>query len=94
MTRLDRQELDWQRAAPADLEEGSAYLEVAVGPDDQILMRESNDPETVVVTTRAKWDAFIKGVKAGEFDDFADLTETGALETGTTETGTDEPAGK
>ncbi|GDY55401.1 hypothetical protein SVIO_060240 [Streptomyces violaceusniger] len=45
-------------------------------------MRESNDPETVVVTTRAKWDAFIKGVKAGEFDDFADLTET------------DEPAGK
>ncbi|MBP8539681.1 DUF397 domain-containing protein [Streptomyces sp. MK37H] len=83
MTRLDWQELDWQRAAPADLPEGTAYLEVAVGPDDQILMRESNDPETVVVTTRAKWDAFIKGVKAGEFDDFADLTETE----------TDEPAG-
>ncbi|MEU4897713.1 DUF397 domain-containing protein [Streptomyces sp. NPDC044780] len=75
MTRLDWQDLDWQRAAPADSEEGIAYLEVAVGPDDQILMRESNDPETVVVTTRAKWEAFIKGVKAGEFDDFADLTE-------------------
>ncbi|MGW5698040.1 hypothetical protein ACWEWX_46670, partial [Streptomyces asiaticus] len=38
MTRLDWQELDWQRAAPADLPEGAAYLEVAVGPDDQILM--------------------------------------------------------
>ncbi|MCG0287747.1 DUF397 domain-containing protein [Streptomyces sp. PSAA01] len=82
MTRRDWQELDWQRAAPDDSEEGHAYLEVAVGPDDQILMRESNDPETVVVTTRTKWEAFIKGVKAGEFDDFADLAEA------------DEPAGK
>ncbi|AQA13167.1 DUF397 domain-containing protein [Streptomyces samsunensis] len=82
MTRRDWRELDWQRAAPDDIEEGSAYLEVAVGPDDQILMRESNDPETVVVTTRAKWEAFLKGVKAGEFDDFADLTES------------DDPAGK
>ncbi|WP_438493764.1 DUF397 domain-containing protein [Streptomyces asiaticus] len=90
MTRLDRQELDWQRAAPADLPEGAAYLEVAVGPDDQILMRESNDPETVVVTTRAKWDAFIKGVKAGEFDDFADLTEDDVADP----TETDEPAGQ
>ncbi|AQW52372.1 DUF397 domain-containing protein [Streptomyces violaceusniger] len=82
MTRRDWQELDWQRAAPADSEEGRAYLEVAEGPDDQIMMRESNDPETVVVTTRTKWEAFIKGVKAGEFDDFADLAET------------DEPTGK
>ncbi|MFC9227083.1 DUF397 domain-containing protein [Streptomyces hygroscopicus] len=75
MTRLDWQELDWLRAAPADSEEGAPYIEVAVGPDDQILMRESNDPGTVVVTTRAKWEAFIKGVKAGEFDDFAELAE-------------------
>ncbi|GAA0905726.1 MULTISPECIES: DUF397 domain-containing protein [Streptomyces violaceusniger group] len=98
MTRLDRQELDWQRAAPADLPEGAAYLEVAVGPDDQILMRESNDPETVVVTTRAKWDAFIKGVKAGEFDDFADLTEDDVADLTKDDvadpTETDEPAGQ
>ncbi|MBT2381426.1 DUF397 domain-containing protein [Streptomyces sp. ISL-111] len=36
----------------------------------QILMRESDDPGTVAVTSREKFAAFIKGVKAGEFDHF------------------------
>ncbi|WP_039938176.1 DUF397 domain-containing protein [Streptomyces himastatinicus] len=65
-------QLDWQRASTDEDEGAGAYLEVAAGPDGQIYMRESNDPETVVVTTQAKWDAFLKGVKAGEFDDFAE----------------------
>lgn len=65
-------QLDWQRASIDEDEGAGAYLEVAAGPDGQIYMRESNDPETVVVTTQAKWDAFLKGVKAGEFDDFAE----------------------
>ncbi|MFD7507578.1 DUF397 domain-containing protein [Streptomyces sp. NPDC059850] len=65
-------QLDWQRASIDEDEEAGAYLEVAAGPDGQIYMRESNDPETVVVTSQAKWEAFLKGVKAGEFDDFAE----------------------
>ncbi|MET7764677.1 DUF397 domain-containing protein [Streptomyces sp. NPDC005336] len=65
-------QLDWQRASPAEGEEGAAYLEVAAGPDGRIHLRESTDPDTVVVTTQAKWEAFLKGVKAGEFDDFAE----------------------
>ncbi|MDW6061721.1 MULTISPECIES: DUF397 domain-containing protein [unclassified Streptomyces] len=65
-------QLDWQRAATPEDGEQEAYLEVAAGPDGRIYMRESNDPDNIVVTTQAKWEAFIKGVKAGEFDDFAE----------------------
>ncbi|MFF9643334.1 DUF397 domain-containing protein [Kitasatospora aureofaciens] len=33
-------------------------------------IRESDDPTTVVTTTRAKLHAWISGAKAGEFDHF------------------------
>lgn len=36
-----------------------------------ILLRESDDPEVVVRTSRKKLRAFLAGAKAGEFDDFA-----------------------
>ncbi|MFH8366474.1 DUF397 domain-containing protein [Streptomyces sp. NPDC018031] len=65
-------ELDWQRAEPEDGTEPESYLEVAAGPDGRVYMRETRDPDTVVVTTQAKWEAFLKGIKAGEFDDFAE----------------------
>ena len=54
-------QLDWQRASADEDEEAGAYLEVAAGPDGQICMRESNDPETVVVTTQARWDHVPQG---------------------------------
>ncbi|MFE6775920.1 DUF397 domain-containing protein [Streptomyces sp. NPDC057702] len=63
-------QLDWQRAAPQG-EDPSAYLEAAAGPDDRSSPRESHDRDQVVVTTRAKWEAFAVGVKAGECDAFA-----------------------
>lgn len=68
----DIPELEWLRADPEDGEELEAYLEIAAGPDGMIYMRETSDPDTVVVTTPAKWEAFLKGIKAGEFDDFAE----------------------
>ncbi|MBB5940125.1 DUF397 domain-containing protein [Streptomyces zagrosensis] len=68
---MDMDQLDWQRAVP-DGEDLPEYLEVAAGPDGRIYMRESRTPDKVVITTQAKWDAFIKGVKAGEFDDFVE----------------------
>ncbi|MGW2373853.1 hypothetical protein [Kitasatospora sp. NPDC001683] len=44
---------------------------IAVASDgDCIHLRESDDPTTVVTTTRAKLHAWINGAKAGEFDHF------------------------
>jgi hypothetical protein len=47
-------------------------VEAAALPDGRIAIRNSNAPEAGVITfTRAEIDAWIKGVKAGEFDDLA-----------------------
>lgn len=50
------------------------YLEVAFGNegDDNVYIRENINPGKVVVTTQRKWDAFVLGVKAGEFDHFVE----------------------
>jgi hypothetical protein len=50
-------------------------LEATVGDDGLIYIRETDQPEVVAVTTPAKWEAFVKGVKAGEFDHFVEQTE-------------------
>jgi hypothetical protein len=45
-------------------------VEVAPLHDGRIAVRNSNHPEAgVVLFTRSEMDAYIKGVKAGEFDD-------------------------
>ena len=47
-------------------------VEVTALPDGRIAMRNSNHPDTgVLLFTRAEMNAWIKGVKAGEFDDLA-----------------------
>ncbi|MFI9587117.1 DUF397 domain-containing protein [Streptomyces sp. NPDC052236] len=66
-------DLDWTRAAPDDAEGPGPWIEVAFGPGDLVYLRETSDPENVVTTTRKKWDAFVLGVQAGEFDHFAEL---------------------
>ena len=45
-------------------------IEVTTDPEDDntILIRETEDPGTVVRTSRANWQAFVNGVKAGDFD--------------------------
>ncbi len=49
---------------------GGACVEVALLDDGRTAVRNSNHPEVgVVLFTRAEMDAYIKGVKAGEFDD-------------------------
>jgi Domain of unknown function (DUF397) len=51
---------------------GGNCVETAILADDQIAVRNSNHPETsVLFFTRAEMDAWITGVKAGEFDDLA-----------------------
>ncbi|WP_329174539.1 hypothetical protein [Streptomyces sp. NBC_01477] len=46
-------------------------LEATVGDDGMVYIRETEQPDVVAVTTTAKWEAFVKGVMAGEFDHFA-----------------------
>lgn len=53
-------------------------LEATVGDDGMIYIRETDQPEVVAVTTHAKWEAFVKGVKAGEFDHFVAGVESEA----------------
>lgn len=45
-------------------------IEVTTDPDDEntILIRETEYPDAVVKTSRANWDAFVAGVKSGDFD--------------------------
>ncbi|KUF14968.1 DUF397 domain-containing protein [Streptomyces silvensis] len=66
--------LDWIRAVPeGGTEHGPGpWIEVAFGDGDAVYLRESDDPGTVVTTTRQKWDAFVRGVQAGEFDHFVE----------------------
>jgi len=47
---------------------GGACVEVAFLPDGNVALRESDDPESVVVTSAVKWDAFVAGVQNHEFD--------------------------
>jgi hypothetical protein len=50
-------------------------LEVTEGEDGMVYIRETEEPDVVAVTTPVKWDAFVKGVKAGEFDHFVEGVE-------------------
>jgi hypothetical protein len=49
--------------------QGGNCVEVADLPDGGIAVRHSKSPAGPVIEyTAAEWDAFLKGVKAGEFD--------------------------
>ncbi|WP_308215921.1 DUF397 domain-containing protein [Pseudonocardia humida] len=61
-------DVEWLRSSmSADEDEGS--VEVALLPDGGVALRDGSNPEGQVhVYTAAEWDAFVKGVHAGEFD--------------------------
>lgn len=65
-------DLDWVRAAPAGQDGPGPWIELAFGPDDTVHLRTTDNPDQVVTTTRRKWDAFVLGVQAGEFDHFVE----------------------
>ncbi|MFI6447367.1 DUF397 domain-containing protein [Kitasatospora sp. NPDC050543] len=60
-------QLTWQKSSFSG--DQANCVEIA-SEDGVIYIRESDDPASVVSTTRAKLDAWIQGVKAGEFDHF------------------------
>lgn len=59
--------ITWQKSSFSGSDAEIQCVELA-HVDGQILMRESDAPDTVVTTDRAKLRAFLLGVKAGEFD--------------------------
>ncbi|MFE1962432.1 DUF397 domain-containing protein [Streptomyces sp. NPDC059479] len=63
-------EIQWRKSSKSADADGDNCLELA-DHNGEILMRESDDPDVVIRTTRAKLRAFLGGVKEGEFDDLA-----------------------
>ncbi|KPC79673.1 DUF397 domain-containing protein [Streptomyces sp. NPDC051784] len=63
-------EIQWRKSSKSSGAEGNNCLELAEH-DGEILLRESDHPDVVVRTTRAKLRAFLGGAKEGEFDDLA-----------------------
>lgn len=61
--------LTWVRATD-DPDPRAECIEIAFGEGDLVHLRQSTEPETVVTTTQAKWDAFVLGVQNDEFDHF------------------------
>ncbi len=61
-------DVEWLRSSVStDDDEGS--VEVAMLPDGAVALRDGSDPDGQVhVYTAEEWDAFVKGVHAGEFD--------------------------
>ncbi|MGP3967456.1 DUF397 domain-containing protein [Streptomyces sp. 6N223] len=56
-------ELRWQQSSHC--QEGSACLNIAVAADRTALLRESDDPATVIATTPARLAGLLAAVKAG-----------------------------
>lgn len=66
-TTPDWDALEWVRASEDPDEE---CFEVANGPGELVHIRQTDAPGQVVTTTRAKWRAFVLGVRNDEFDHF------------------------
>ncbi|MCE7007844.1 DUF397 domain-containing protein [Kibdelosporangium philippinense] len=71
---LDLTNAEWQRFAEPGADPGGEYVELAfVQHSDGVTytaMRKSTEPDgTILVFTPSEWDAFVKGVRAGEFDE-------------------------
>ncbi|MGO4422728.1 DUF397 domain-containing protein [Streptomyces sp. NPDC000941] len=62
--------INWQKSSYSGQGEGDACVEVASMGDD-IALRESDDPDRVVITTPAKLGSLLAGIKSGEFDRLA-----------------------
>ncbi|GAB2583534.1 hypothetical protein GCM10027168_15370 [Streptomyces capparidis] len=67
--------LEWHRSTFSGGGDGGGECIELAAEGDFVYLRESDHPEKVVVTTRAKWDAFVLGVQAGEFDHFVEGLE-------------------
>ncbi|MEU1787871.1 DUF397 domain-containing protein [Streptomyces sparsogenes] len=60
-------DIQWRKASYSEQGEGNC-VEVAQTPDATILLRESDEPHTVITTTPTALRALARAVKAGRFD--------------------------
>jgi Domain of unknown function (DUF397) len=68
LTEQERQKLVWRKAKLSS--NNGQCVEVA-SVAGKIILRDSKDPDPMLVYTPAEWTAFLNGVKKGEFDDLA-----------------------
>ncbi|WP_167501469.1 DUF397 domain-containing protein [Streptomyces malaysiensis] len=61
-------EIQWQKSSYSADAEGNACVELAHAPEAGILLRESDEPGTVIATTPAALRALTRAAKAGRFD--------------------------
>ena len=67
MTKI-HESLTWRKSTFSG-NQGGNCVEVAELPDGGRAVRDSKNPTgPVIAYTAAEWDAFLAGVKAGEFD--------------------------
>lgn len=66
--------LNWIRATD-DPDPDAQCIEIAAGEGGLVHLRQSDAPGNVVTTTRAKWEAFVLGVRNDEFDHFVEGIE-------------------
>lgn len=67
--QIDLSNVEWLRSEGGDEEPGGGRIEVAFLDDGTTLMRDGEEPEgPVLVFTPQEWEAFVGGVKDGEFD--------------------------
>ena len=60
----------WQKSSFSGGGNGNC-VEVAASERGRVHLRESDRPGAVVTTTARKLEAFLEGVRTGEFDDLA-----------------------
>lgn len=62
-------DVQWLKSSFSDEDDADGHVEVALLPDGGVALRDSKDRDGQVhVYTADEWDAFVKGVHAGEFD--------------------------
>lgn len=59
--------LDWQKSSTSG--DNEEWIEIA-SEGDHVYIRLSTDRTNIVTTTRTKFNAWVLGAKAGEFDHF------------------------
>ncbi|MGW7295819.1 DUF397 domain-containing protein [Streptomyces xiamenensis] len=57
--------LEWQKSTYSSGNPNSDCLEAARGPEGRLYLRESDDPDTVLVTTPARWSALLRAAGSG-----------------------------
>ena len=60
--------LEWVKAEISGGNNSNGCLERAVLPDGRVAIRDSEDPDTVIICSAHSWSCFLDGAKKGELD--------------------------